>query len=166
MVILEDSRQQAGKHELKHATFKAEGDEVIRSKIVFGDYCLPPAVAVDTKANMAEIAQNIGGTREEHNRFRRECQAAAAAGCRLIVLVENDEGIRTVEDVKSWRNPRAEYSAKAIDGPRLSRAMQTMAERYGVTFMFCSPEEAAHRIKDILKGGGNAKEKQRTLPSR
>lgn len=154
MVIVEDTRNKLGQHETKRAAWLAEGDELIRCKIPFGDYCLPPAVAVDTKANMAEIAQNIGGPREEHARFRRECQAAAAAGCRLIVLVENDEGIRTVEDVKRWINPRAEYSPKAIDGPRLSRAMQTMAERYGVTFAFCAPEEAAERIKHYLKGGG------------
>lgn len=159
MVIVEDTRNKIGLHELKRAAWREAGDDVIRCKIPFGDYCLPPAVAVDTKAGLSEIAQNIGGTREEHNRFRRECQAAAAAGCRLIILIENDEGIRTVEDVKHWRNPRTEYSAKAIDGPRLSRAMQTMAERYGVTFMFCTPEEAAHRIKQILKEGGNAKKK-------
>lgn len=159
MVILEDSRQQAGKHEIKHAAWEADGDEIIRSKIVFGDYCLPPAVAVDTKANMAEIAQNIGGTHEEHARFRRECQAAAAAGCRLFVLVENDEGIRTVEDVASWHNPRLALSPKAIDGPQLSKAMQTMSKRYGVTFAFCAPEEAAGAIKQILKGGGNGEEK-------
>lgn len=153
MVIVEDTRNKIGQHETKRAAWRKAGDELIRCKIPFGDYCLPPAVAVDTKANMSEIAQNIGGPREEHARFRRELQAAAAANCRLIVLVENDEGIRTISDVKRWKNPRRDVSPKAIDGPRLARAMTTMSERYGVTFAFCSPEEAADRIKHYLKGG-------------
>lgn len=153
MVIVEDTRNKIGLHEVKRAAWEAEGDEIIRSKIPFGDYCLPPAVAVDTKANMAEIAQNIGGTQEEHARFRRELQAAKAAGCRLVVLVENDEGITDLEGVARWQNPRRNLSPKAINGPQLARAMATMQDRYGVRFDFCTPEEAADRIKDILKGG-------------
>ena len=59
MVIIEDSRQQAGKHEVKHERFSQLGDILIRSKLPFGDYALPPKIAVDTKETMNEIAQNI-----------------------------------------------------------------------------------------------------------
>ena len=153
MVILEDSRQQKGKHEIKHRAFEAHGDKLTRCALPYGDYCLAPAVSVDTKANMQEIAQNIGGTKTEHERFKRELQAAKAAGCRLVVLVENDEGITDLEGVARWQNPRRNLSPKAINGPQLARAMATMQDRYGVRFDFCTPEEAADRIKDILKGG-------------
>ena len=60
-MIIEDTRQQAGKHNIKHEWFKDNGVEIIRSKITFGDYCLPPAVSIDTKENMDEIANNICG---------------------------------------------------------------------------------------------------------
>lgn len=153
MVIIEDSRNKIGKHELKHTAWTAEGDDIIRSKIPFGDYCLPPAVAVDTKANMAEIAQNIGGTKQEHERFKRELIAARDAGCHLYVLVENDEGITSLDEVPYWTNPRLGMSPKAINGPQLAKAMATMQQRYGVTFMFCRPAEAADIIKWLLGRG-------------
>ena len=151
MIIQEDSRQQAGKHDIKHAAFGSAGDTIIRCKLPFGDYALPPAVAVDTKASMQEIAQNIGGTREEHERFKRELIAARDAGCHLYVLVENDEGIEDIDGVESWHNPREDFSPKCIQGQRLAKAMRTIQERYGCTFLFCRPEDAGETIIDLLR---------------
>jgi len=103
---------------------------------------------------MAEIAQNIGGSTAEHNRFREECKLAQEYGCKLVFLIENEEGIRSIEDVGAWKNPRRFVSPKAIDGVRLSKAMATMQERYGCEFRFCSPEDAGRIIVEILEGGG------------
>ena len=150
MIIQEDSRQQAGKHELKHQMLQTAGHRIIRSKVVVGDYCLPPEVAVDTKENMSEIAQNIGGGKGEHTRFINELKLAKDIGCRLYILVENDDGIRSVSDVVRWRNPRTDYSPNCIQGPRLAKAMTTIEERYGCRFRFCSPEEAAAIIVELL----------------
>lgn len=111
-------------------------------------------MAVDTKADMAEIAQNIGGTTAEHNRFREELKLAREYGCQLFVLVENEDGIEDLEQVAYWTNPRLAYSDRAINGPQLMRAMKTMQERYGVVFLFCRPAEAATVIKDLLREGG------------
>lgn len=152
MVIVEDTRQQRGQHETKHAAWEAHGDELVRCALPCGDYALPPKVAVDTKADMAEIATNIG-TSAEHKRFRAECQRAQAMGTHLYVLIENTDGIVSVEDVKRWENPRLEYSPRAITGERLCRAMLTMQERYGVTFLFCRPEQAAGYIYALLERG-------------
>ena len=154
MYLIEDTRNQIGKHEIKHAAFDAAGDSVLRCKIPFGDYCLPPRVAVDTKADMAEIAQNIGGTASEHARFREELKLAREFGCQLFILVENEDGIEDLEQVAYWTNPRLAYSDRAINGPQLMKAMKTMQERYGVVFLFCRPAEAAAVIKDLLRGGG------------
>ena len=150
ITIIEDSRQQEGKHELKRAYFLRNNIEVVRSKLPFGDYALPPSVAIDTKANMDEIAGNIGGSSKEHQRFKRECIAARDAGCHLIFLIENECGIRCVDDVHIWNNPRAIYSDKCITGARLEKAMKTMSERYGCEFQFCNPEEAGERIMELL----------------
>ena len=152
MVIIEDTRQQAGKHEVKHAAWKKHGDVLVRCALPWGDYMAVPPVSVDTKASMQEVAQNIGGSTAEHNRFRRELIKAQEAGCHLYILVENDEGIRDLAGVRLWVNPRLIDSPKAITGERLARAMETMQERYGVTFLFCAPERAA-AIHYLLERG-------------
>lgn len=151
MIIQEDSRQQAGKHEIKHACWASSGDRVFRSKVIVGDYCTPPTVAVDTKEGMQEIAQNIGGNRAEHNRFINELKLAQELGTKLYVLIENEDGIKSVEDVVRWINPRMEFSPNCIQGPRLAKAMRTIEGRYGCTFLFCSPEEAASEIINLLR---------------
>ena len=153
MTLIEDSRQQKTKHELKHAYWAEHGVRLFRSKLLVGDYALMPSLAkiVDTKASMAEIAQNIGGSREEHQRFIRELKLAQEVGSKLFVLVENTEGIECIEHVISWHNPREEYSAKCIQGPQLAKAMRTIEGRYGCMFMFCTPEEAAETIIDLLR---------------
>ena len=151
LVIQEDSRQQAGKHDIKHLAFHDMGIAVIRCKLPFGDYAPVPPVSVDTKASMDEIAANICG--KEHKRFINECKAARNAGCRLIMLIENDVGITDISEVHRWINPRAIYSPNCVQGPRLQKAMQTISERYGVKFEFCTPEEAGERIVRILENG-------------
>lgn len=151
MKLIEDSRQKPDKHVMKNQWWQENGVSVLRCKIPFGDYCLPPRLSIDTKADMAEIAQNIGGSTAEHNRFREECKLAKEFGCKLIILIENTEGITCIEDVAAWKNPRRFTSPKAIDGQRLSKAMATMERRYGCEFWFCEPEEAGRVIKELLE---------------
>ena len=84
-VIYEDTRQQDGKHLQKQEWWKAHGIEVVRRKLDFGDYATDGSnVVVDTKRNVAEIAQNING--RQHARFKRECERAynseASPNCR------------------------------------------------------------------------------------
>lgn len=148
MHIIEDTRQQAGKHDAKHNTFVQADIGVIRCALPFGDYAPVPPVSVDTKADMNEIAGNICG--KEHKRFINECKAAKAAGCQLIILVENDIGITDVSEVHKWINPRVVYSPKCVQGPRLQKAMETISERYGVRFEFCTPDEAGSRIVELI----------------
>lgn len=150
MTIIEDTRQKPGEHDIKAAGFRERNVQVIRCKLPFGDYTLSPAVSVDTKRNMDEIAKNIGS---DHRRFKDECVAARDAGCHLYFLVENTYGIRTIDDVHLWVNPQLIYNEKAITGPRLERAMKTMSERYGCTFLFCEPEQAADIILELLTKG-------------
>lgn len=146
--IIEDTRQKAGKHDIKHSFFITNSIDVIRCKLPFGDYAPVPPVAIDTKENMDEIAGNICG--KEHKRFINECKAAKAAGCKLIILVENDVGITDISDVHTWINPRVVYSPNCVQGARLQKAMETISERYGVTFLFCTPENAGQIITEIL----------------
>ena len=149
MTIQEDTRQKVGEHEIKHQWFSDNGVGIVRCKLPFGDYAPIPPVSIDTKRNMGEIAQNICG--KEHRRFVNECKAARAAGCALIILIENDLGITDLSQVHTWINPRTIYSDKCVQGDRLQKAMETISERYGVRFMFCRPEESAQIILETIK---------------
>ena len=154
-MIIEDTRQKIKAHDLKHRHFQEMGVELERCALPFGDYALPPAIAVDTKQNMDEIAANLTG---DHARFRRECERAQAAGSHLYILIETEEAITTIDEVHNWVNPRLRVSAKAVIGARLEKAMKTMSHRYGVTFLFCHPARAAETIIEVLTGhyeGGN-----------
>lgn len=152
MWIVEDTRQQKNQHKIKHQWFSDNNVHIIRCKLPFGDYSSPPKVAIDTKKGLDEIAGNMCGSSEEHQRFKRECIAAKEAGCKLIFLIENDLGITHVDQVHTWKNPRSIYSPNCVQGARLEKAMKTMASRYGCEFMFCSYEETAKIIKQILEG--------------
>ena len=90
-------------------------------------------------------------------------------GIKLYVLVENMNGIKSLDDVQKWQNPRyikwckfnqlhkmgKALSVKIptrppVNGDRLHKAMKTMQEKYGVTFDFCKPDEAGQRVLDLL----------------
>lgn len=149
--IIEDTRQQEGQHKTKHEWFSANNIELIRCKLPFGDYSNPPRVAIDTKKGLEEIAGNICGARDEHQRFKRECVRAKEAGCHLVFLIENDEGISDINQVHLWKNPRTIHSPNCVQGSRLEKAMKTMSERYGCEFLFCGFEETAKKIMEILE---------------
>lgn len=151
MILLEDTRQQAKKHRLKHEYWEAHGIEIVRTKLLVGDYMLfGGTVCVDTKMDVEEIAGNIGGS--NHVRFREECKLAKRIGATLIVLVENRNGFRSIEDVPAWVNLNINKTSRSIEGPRLAKAMATMSERYGVQFMFCAPEDSGRIVVELLNG--------------
>lgn len=151
MIILEDTRQQANKHRLKHEYWSEHGIEVVRTKLLVGDYMLfGGTICVDTKMDVEEIAGNIGGS--NHARFREECKLAKRIGATLIVLVENLNGFRSIQDVTAWVNPNLNKTTRSIEGPRLAKAMNTMSERYGVQFTFCAPEDSGRMVIDLLNG--------------
>lgn len=169
MVIYEDTRQQKGKHDIKHEWWASHGVSIVVRKLDFGDYMADGSdVSVDTKRSIDEIAKNISS---EHKRFKNECLRAIAAECKLVVLVENRDGVRDYNDLRNWMNTHCRMcnvrarvhcnpfaggickkheKAKPIQGPRIATSMQTMNTRYGVSFEFCKPSESAQIICDLL----------------
>lgn len=82
--------------------------------------------------------------------------------------------VRCLNDLFSWKNPRlfimkpsneiiglykngkpkykrVQKYPKATRGETLAKACITMQEKYGVEFLFCTPEESAERILSLLK---------------
>lgn len=171
MIVYIDTRQQRGKHDVKHAWFAAHGVDTERKTLDFGDYMVDGSnISIDTKRDIDEIAKNING--RGHDRFKRECIRARDAGYRLVILVENRDNVHSVSDLAGWTNGHCAACAerkrdrcdphdnsgkcskhgtrKPIQGERLARAMSTMSERYGVRFEFCEPKESARIICELL----------------
>ena len=168
-VIVEDSRQQAHKHDAKHAWWAAHGVEVVTKKLDFGDYMADGSnVSVDTKRSIAELAQNVG---RDHARFAREMDRARDAGCRLVVLVDAPPRYRTVDDLALWTSdhcmacgvrrgghcdPHAKgrcgrhSTVKPIQGARLASTVARMAADHGAAVELCGRDEAAKRICELL----------------
>lgn len=194
--IIVDTAQQDGKHERKHRDLREGGYGLILAPLPVGDYILCTdtakdalrrkyerrtaikkldllgtySVAVDTKRDMQEIYGNICG--KQHDRFRDECILAMNNNIRLVVLVENTDGIKDLRDVASWKNKRfiewhringlhrvgmamnRKIPAKPpANSVVLMKAMITMGMKYGVEFQFCKPTETGARIIEILEGG-------------
>lgn len=108
--------------------------------------------------------------------FHRGLKRAQNSGIRLIVLVDNEEGVQSIDDLFRWRNPRLDILVNsrevigtwkngrprykkvqkypyAMTGERLAKACLTMQLKYGVEFQFCRPEEAGKKILDLLGVG-------------
>lgn len=167
MTIIQDTREQAKKHNHVLDGFQQLGISVVRSKLFVGDYTRIDnmTVCVDTKKDLQEVYSNLI---QDHRRFTDECKAAFSAGIKLIVLVEESR-ISSVQDVAAWRNPRVTKWEKLRDAHRqgkrmkeqlspyppvssgrLAKAMQTIAERYHIEWRFCDKADTARTICEIL----------------
>ena len=190
MIVIEDKGQQTNKHELKHIYFESHGIYWERYPLPCGDYFLCTnevmdviarkqkrgmepkkmdflgtySICVDTKKDLQEIIGNVCG--RQHERFRDECILAKNNDIRLIILIENEDGIKSIEDLQTWDNPRLHMQKwittpsgerkralkypTATKGASLAKAMRTMQKKYGVEFLFCRPEESGKQIIDLL----------------
>ena len=171
MILLEDTRQQVKKHDIKHQWFEKNGITIRRQALYVGDYTLPTdqSICIDTKKDIQELVGCICG--KQHERFRNECIRAQEAGIRLIILTENIGGkvgrgeiynptITKLEELHRWKNPRLfifergrQKYPNATRGITLQKACMTMKAKYGVEFLFTTPMKSAQKIVELLKGG-------------
>lgn len=142
-IIIEDTRNQVKKHELKHYYWDKIGQKYIRSKLYVGDYARldNQTVCIDTKKDLLEVANNICG--KSHERFRDELIRAQESNIKLIILVES-----------SWNKETAwGWSSRytKVKGSTLMKAIISMEKKYGVEFVFCTKKEAPKKILEILR---------------
>ena len=151
MVVVEDSRNQTGKHKNINAYLESVGVRVLRSKMIVGDYTLPAdqRICIDTKKDMVEVSQNIF---QDHARFRRECELAKDCGIHLVVLIE-DNTVANWDELLKWTNPQPNRSALTPNGERCYKVMKAMEYSYGVEFQFCKKNDTGKRILEILTEG-------------
>lgn len=150
ITLIEDTRQQAKKHESKHDYFDKHGIKYVRSKLPVGDYALinDMSTVIDTKKDIQEI---IGNVTSQHKRFIEECDKAAEFEINLIFLIE-DSKVTCIDDLYKWYNPRLKYSPKATTGATLAKILHGIEVRHGVKFLFCDPSETGKRIIELLGG--------------
>lgn len=113
---------------------------------------------------------------KRHGFFHRGLKRTQNSGVKLYVLVENDDGVESINDLFYWRNKRLDYwkttnevigyyrtgrpkykrvqkYPDAMKGQQIAKACLTMQTKYGVTFLFCKPEEAGAKILKLLEKG-------------
>ena len=153
MVIVEDSRNQVGKHKNINAYLKSVGLRVIRSKLIVGDYVIANRqdTSIDTKKDMVEVSQDIF---RDHKRFRAECELAKDCEIRLVVLIE-DNSVGSYDELLKWVNPQPNRSALTPNGERCYKVMKAMEYSYGVEFQFCKKNDTGKRILQILTEGND-----------
>ena len=152
MVFIHDTRDKATKHRNVDEYLESQGHKIIRSKLFVGDVSLlnDQSTSIDLKRNLQEVASNVG---QDHARFKRELERAQEYGIKLVFLVEHGGGIRTLDDVPNWNNPRLKDHPLALSGERLHKIMLTMANRYGIEWQFCDKRCTGKRIIEILSRG-------------
>ena len=152
LTLLEDTRNQIGKHKNIEAYCRQNGIRIVRVRLLVGDYMMAGAggggISVDTKMGVPEIASNCF---QEHERFRAECQQAQDCGIQLIVLIEE---VPPGGEVRNWVSPLDRYGKPKyrFDPGTLQKVMETMTERYGVRFRFCDGRSTGKRLIEYLKG--------------
>lgn len=159
MILIEDTRNQAGKHRNVHRQIGAMGHQIVRSKLYVGDYQLANRgdVVVDTKRDMLELAMDIC---RDHKRFSEECKKARDAGIRLVILTEE---VLPPGGLAAWKSPiwktttgrhKAGEPISKVRPETLYKTINTLCGKYGVEFRFCDKDETGARIMEILTEGG------------
>jgi len=146
MILIEDTRNKIDKHRRKRQCFENLGHQVVRTKLLIGDYSLlhNQTICIDTKQDWVEVANNLCG--KQHERFRNECVKAKTCGIKLVILVEDKT------PVAEWKSPlkRNKMPYTQVSGTTLSKIIDTMHQKYGVEFINCAKGESADKILEIL----------------
>ena len=148
MTIQIDTREKARAIQQIKAEFEKQHIETITSKLYVGDYARIDnlTTVIDRKQNLNELAGNI-----IEQRFHSEIQRAYEHGIKIIFLIEHGRSVSDLIDVLFWKNPRLKESPRCISGEHLYKSMNTLSERYGVEWQFCTKRETGKRIIEILE---------------
>ena len=160
-IIVCDSREQNNREVLSY--FRAVGQPFLpNTKVDSGDYIYTASknredfdysTIIDLKADLVEVAGNIAGTKQQHERFKREIARGKELGCkRFVVLIR--EPLGSLEAVNTWKSPVLKNGTPIVrrSPTALYKTMVTMAQRYGIEWKFTNRMGAGQDIIDILSG--------------
>lgn len=153
MIIQIDTREKPNQivHIVQH--FENCGIQYYRSKLFVADYMSVdnPRLLIDRKKNLSELCNNVY---QDHKRFTDELDRANKFGYKIIILCEHGGGIKSLNDVRNWQNPRQKKSPLAVSGDRLHKTLCAMTVKYGFKIVFCNRSETGARIVELLNGSG------------
>lgn len=148
MILYEDTRQKAQKHNNIHDYCQKHNITIIPKYLNVGDYMLPNGTkACDTKASLIETANDLYRDKLAFNKKYKKC---LKDGIKLIVLVE--EPIKSKADLVKWQNPHGKVS-----GRMLLDLINRLRLSYGVKFYFCHKKDTGKYLIKLLYEDDNDK---------
>lgn len=152
MIIQIDTREKPQAIQRILKDFQQNGVTFYKSKLYAGDYANPKkyGVVIDRKQNLSEICGNVGSSTAEHQRFRNEIVRANKLGIKVIILIEQGKGYKTLQDIQWWENPRLKKNPAATTGAKLYKILRTMCQRYDMEVRFCDKKDTGKVIREIL----------------
>ena len=141
MILLQDHREKNGHHKNIEKYCEENGIQIKRVRLNVGDYMLPDGkVSVDLKRDLSELASDLHRDRLEFNKKYKKCYHD---NIKLIVLVE--QPITKMSEIISWKSKHSR-----ISGKYLFDMMYDLKISYGIEFKFCSRNETASIVMDLL----------------
>ena len=162
-VIQIDTREKPKAIERLEKQIKDKGYMTIHSKLYVGDYQLlsHPYLTIDRKQNLQEL---IGNVTHDHQRFKAEINRANEIGIHVVILIEHSQYIKSIDDLRFWKNPRLRTSPRATTGMQLAKILNTMQNIYDVEFQFCCKQQTGLKIVELLEEGYESWKKKRERP--
>ena len=150
MIIIQDQREKHGHHNSIELYCKEHEIPLMRKRLEVGDYMLGEIKygkvvpigkrSIDTKQDLAELSSDLYRDKVQFNRKYKKCYEN---GIELYVLVEQE--IKSLSDLLSWSSPHSK-----ISGRMLYDMIDRVRKSYGVKFVFCSKENVAQTIINVL----------------
>lgn len=132
--------------------FNSAGIEYESTKLLFGDYMdyNRPALVIDRKRNIAELAKNCT---TDHERFKRELERVKKTGATLVLLIEQNRfkdrerwvHVEGIKDLIYWTGQHTQ-----VRGERIFRILSSWTYKYNLRVEFCDRRQTARRILEIL----------------
>ena len=153
MKIIVDSREKPQAIKSILAYFDRHGIEYERVALKTGDYMLEGRedLIIDRKQSLGELATNLCSP--DRRRFYNEIRRAHDEGIQLIILCEHGCGIKTLADVKDWKNKYGK-----VTGRMLQDKIYQLQMAYSVPVLYCDKRSTGRRIVEILTEENNGHE--------
>lgn len=162
MLILVDTRQRQHRAEYhpEIQDMREQGHETQLRRLPYGDYMTDGVpVAIDTKSGMHELVLQF--QRPEYlSKLVNEMLRAQSAGTQLVMLIgpasEDGYTVTSLEDLRKWENPtskdprRTSWPVQPLSGEESADLMEALTLWTGVRWEFCTQDEMAGTIVDIL----------------
>lgn len=143
LILWQDCREKHGHHSSVENYCRENNITLVRRRLNVGDYMFPDGkISVDTKQDLAELANDLYRDKKQ---FNRKYKKSLADGIKLIVLVE--EQVKSLNELVQWKSPYTK-----ITGRELLDMIDTVRLSYGVQFYFVDKEQTGSELIRLLQG--------------